>query len=276
MPLDPGLTDAYADAADGFLHVAELAAADRDAWDRPTECPGWSAGDIVAHVVGVERALDGWPPPKHTLPEDLPHVHGDLGRWMELPVDYRRGRPPAAVLAELRAILAKRTAAVERLVAAGSDVELPGLGGAATSASLLIPLRVFDLWVHEQDIRRVLGRPGHLACPAADVTVRLITAALPMVVAKRAGVAPGNLVRIMVEGQTSRSIVVEVGGDGRGRLVDPKSGHGVPSVDIDLEWETLVRLACGRVTYDEVAEDIYVEGNRAAGVAILTHLTITP
>ncbi len=276
MSLDPGLTAAYADAADGFMNVARLAAADRASWDHPTECPGWTVGDIVAHVVGLERDLDGWPRPAHELPADLPHVTSELDRWMEVPVDLRRGRPPSGVLAELEAVLPKRKARVAELVATGEDVELAGLGGVPTRASRLLPMRVLDLWAHEQDIRRALGIEGHLACPAADTTAALIRATLPEVVATRAAVGPGNVVRLVVEGQTSLQAVVEVRGGGRGELVDPRGRHGVPTVDIDLDWETLVRLACGRVSYADVAEDVYIEGNRAAGVAILNNLAITP
>ena len=276
MSLDPGLTAAYADAADGFMNVARLAAADRASWDHPTECPGWTVGDVVAHVVGLERDLDGWPRPEHELPADLPHVTSELDRWMEVPVDLRRGRPPSGVLAELEEVLPQRKATVAELVATGEDVELAGLGGVPTRAARLLPMRVLDLWAHEQDIRRALGIEGHLACPAADTTAALIRSTLPEVVATRAAVGPGNVVRLVVEGQTALQAVVEVRGNGRGELVDPRGRHGVPTVDIDLDWETLVRLACGRVSYADVAEDIYLEGNRAAGVAILNNLALTP
>ena len=29
-------------------------------------------------------------------------------------------------------------------------------------------VRIFDCWMHEQDIRRAVGRPGHVEGPAVD------------------------------------------------------------------------------------------------------------
>lgn len=36
---------------------------DPDDWLLPTDCPGWSVHDNVAHVATFERMLQGHPPP---------------------------------------------------------------------------------------------------------------------------------------------------------------------------------------------------------------------
>ena len=54
----------------------------------------------------------------------------------------------------------------------------------------LLPFRVFDAWVHEQDMRRAVGRPGDLDTPVAAAALDRIVGTMPFVVGKRAG-APG-------------------------------------------------------------------------------------
>src|SRR5258708_28631021 len=89
-------------------------------WELATECPGWTVKDQVAHLVGVERMLLGDSEPVHELPADVPHVHTDMARFLEGPVDARRRVPGPEVLAELRETLERRLAA---LAAAAPPVE---------------------------------------------------------------------------------------------------------------------------------------------------------
>ncbi|MFN8149214.1 MAG: maleylpyruvate isomerase N-terminal domain-containing protein, partial [Candidatus Nanopelagicales bacterium] len=50
-------------------------------WATPTECPGWTAGDIVRHLSWVEAFLGGRQDPDHLVDWDaFPHVTSDFGR----------------------------------------------------------------------------------------------------------------------------------------------------------------------------------------------------
>jgi uncharacterized protein (TIGR03083 family) len=138
------------------------------AWCGPTGLPGWSVKDNVSHVVGVELILLGEPYPAHELPEGLAHVRSDVGRFMEVPVDLRRSRPGASVLAELRDVTARRLS--ELAAHASLDDEVPGILVRPTTLGALLPLRVFDCWTHEQDVRRALGLPCSLTSPAAAIS----------------------------------------------------------------------------------------------------------
>lgn len=52
-PDTPALDRAYLDLAGGFATAADaLAPAD---WDRPSPCEGWTARDVVAHVIDTQR-----------------------------------------------------------------------------------------------------------------------------------------------------------------------------------------------------------------------------
>ena len=130
-------------------------------WDTPTALPGWTVGDIVAHVGWLEGILIGKFDDAHEPDWDaLPHVTSDFGRLTEIPVDLRRSRTREDVLIELAANVADRR---EALDAGPHDVavETPGPFGPAPLGRVL-RMRTLDTWVHEQDIRDALGRPGHL------------------------------------------------------------------------------------------------------------------
>ena len=48
-------------------------------------------------------------------------------------------------------------------------------------------IRVFDCWLHEQDIRDAVGRPGHETGLAVEVVLDEMATALGFVVGKKAG-----------------------------------------------------------------------------------------
>ena len=68
-------------------------------WGLATDCPAWTVHDVVAHLIGAERWTMGEPLPDYELP-DLPHVGKDFERWTEVPVQLRKGLPPAVLVAE--------------------------------------------------------------------------------------------------------------------------------------------------------------------------------
>lgn len=134
--------------------------------------------------------------------------------------------------------------------------------------------RAFDVWVHEQDLRAALGRPGNLDSPGAHVARDLLLAALPKVVAKDAGLPPGSAVVVDVHGPVEFLRTVRVDEEGRGSI-DGAPSLG-PVVSLTLDWETYVRLACGRVTADAVADRIKAEGDPELTAAILLAFAVTP
>ena len=133
--------------------------------------------------------------------------------------------------------------------------------------------RAFDVWVHEQDLRAALGRPGYLDSPGAHIVRDELLAALPRVVAKDAGAPPGSALVFDIHGPIEFLRTVRVDADGRGSI-DGTPSLG-PAVSLTLDWETYVRLACGRVTADIVADRIKAEGDPELTAAILLHFAVT-
>ena len=66
-------------------------------WKTPTDCPGWTVQDQVAHMLGSESRLLGLPVPDHT-PQEMSHVKNEFGQRNEVWVDWYRSSSGAQVL----------------------------------------------------------------------------------------------------------------------------------------------------------------------------------
>ena len=102
------------------------------------------------------------------MPEGLPHVTSLMGFYTEQGVVARKDRTRDELLAELAAVTGQRLSATRTNPpddGAGSPPKTPGDIG--WSWLTLLSNRPLDVWMHEQDIRRATGRPGHLDTVAA-------------------------------------------------------------------------------------------------------------
>jgi hypothetical protein len=57
-------------------------------------------------------------------------------------------------------------------------------------------IRNFDFWVHEQDVRVPLGRPGQTTEPAAELALDEVRRSFGYIVGKQAGLPDGYSVRV--------------------------------------------------------------------------------
>ncbi|MEU6341356.1 maleylpyruvate isomerase family mycothiol-dependent enzyme [Streptomyces sp. NPDC046977] len=242
------------------------------AWNRPTECPYWSVRDVVSHVIGFECELLGDPRPIHTLPSDLRHMTSEYARYVEVPVDKRRHHTPPEVFGELDYTIIRRARQLRNETRAPQDTVRGPMGKEMTLEELL-KWRVFDVWVHEQDLRRALGEPGNLDSPAAVLARDWILAELPKAVAERAGAPAGSAVVFDVHGEQEFMRTVRVGADGKGSI-DGSVSLG-PAVTMTMDWETFVRLTCGRTRAKAVEDRMKIEGDQTLAEAILAHIAIT-
>ena len=233
-------------------------------WDLPTACPGWSVKDNASHVIGTEAMLLGRPQPEVDLPEDLPHVRNDIGRFNEVWVEHYRHRPPAEVLADLREIVAERRAALAGMDQEAFDQESFTPAGPDTYGRFM-RIRVMDIWMHEQDVREAVGRPGHVAGLAPELALDEITAAIGYVVGKRAAAPAGSGVRFELTEPLARRIDVEV--TDRARPVERLDGR--PTVTLTVPGLHFTRLCGGRGADPGVVE---ITGDAALGRAVVDNL----
>jgi uncharacterized protein (TIGR03083 family) len=244
---------------------------DDEDWAAPTDCPGWTVQDTVAHVIGTELMMAGRPSPEVEVP-DAPHLRNDIGRMNEATVIERRGLRPARVLEEYREVVAEREAAVAALDQAALDAESWTPAGMATLGRFL-QIRVFDTWIHEQDIRTAVGREGHLEGPSVTRTLAEVTNGIGYVVGKKAGTPDGASVRFSLTSPAPATIDVVV--DGRARVADDLQGK--PTATITTDVGTFMRLVAGRRDAAGALADGLVTVSGDAGLAdrVLANLGYT-
>jgi uncharacterized protein (TIGR03083 family) len=197
--------------------------------DLPTDCPGWTVRDQLAHMVGLEQVLQGAPQPDIELPP-LEHVRNDFGVMMEQQVHIRRQLPLVAICDELDGLRRRRADTLGNLASQGDpDVDGP-FGTRRLSQSL--PIRVFDLWAHEQDIRRAVDLPVRDDCDAATISL------------ERALLGWSNGLGKQLDGVDVTVVVDVTGPTPRREQFDV--GSGGPTVTIRGTLGEITRAFCGR------------------------------
>src|SRR5664279_3744348 len=209
-------------------------------WKAPTECPGWSVQDNLAHVIGIESVILGRPEPELSPPAGE-HVKNDMGRSNELWVEACRERTGAEVLDEFRVVTGERLAALRAPdMDFGADSWTPIGPGEVRD---MLGFRMFDAWIHEQDMRRAVGKPGGWDGEAARASLDRMADIMPMVVGKRVKPADGSTIVFELVGPAARDIVVGMEG-GRAQMLPAAPGEA--TVRIRLSGEAFVRLGAGR------------------------------
>ncbi|MFD8518553.1 maleylpyruvate isomerase family mycothiol-dependent enzyme [Streptomyces capillispiralis] len=273
MSLHPTLQP-YADAWTHSIEaISELVQRLPEAdWNLRTPCPGWSVRDVVSHVIGLDSEMYGDPRPIHTLPRDLFHVTNDHQRYMEMQVDVRRHHTAPEMTAELELMIIRRNRQLRNENRA-PDATVRGPLGTELTLEESMRRHAFDVWAHEQDLRTALGRPGSLDSPGAHIARDVLLAELPRVVAEDAQAPRSSAVVIDVHGPVEFLRTIRVDIQGRGTLeTAPALG---PAATLAMDWETYVRLACGRVTPEAVADRVKTEGDPDLTAAILRHFAVT-
>ena len=133
-------------------------------------------------------------------------------------------------------------------------------------------IRVFDFWVHEQDVRVPLGLPGHENGPAAAAAIHEIEMSLGYIIGRKVGLPDGTSITIDLTGPVDRVFHVVV--DGRAAQV-----AALESADVTLHTDstTFALLACGRIDPQEPIDDgrITWDGDAEWGERAARHLAFT-
>lgn len=239
-------------------------------WQTATSLPGWSVHDVVAHVIGTESMLQGVATPDADADVSvLKHVRNDVGMLNERWVRKLRGVTPAELLEKFRA-----TVALRRTTLAGMSDEV---WNAITATPVgpdtygrFMRVRVFDCWMHLQDIRDALEQPAaDSAGPSWRLALDEMAASMGFVVGKLGGAPDGSRVTIELTGPIQRTIHVEM--QGRGRVVEDFGGRE-PTSTITLDGLLFTRLAGGRTTLAQHPDAVVYGGDEAVGRRVVEHL----
>ncbi|OBK45805.1 maleylpyruvate isomerase family mycothiol-dependent enzyme [Mycobacterium kubicae] len=225
---------------------AMLVGLSEDQWLASSPLPGWDVKALVAHMIGTESFLAGVSAPQPDIDvAALDHVRNDIGVMNECWVRHLREHSGTDVLARFRAITSERRNALEGM-SAGDWNAVTATPVGPDSYGRFMRVRVFDCWMHEQDIRVALNRPSSdddLGGPAAQLAVDEIAATMGFVVGKLAKAPDGTRVLFELTGPLARDIRVRV--DGRAQVVDD-FGDQRPNATIRLDGLQFTRLAGGR------------------------------
>lgn len=245
--------------------VSELT---EEQWALPSPLPGWDVAANVAHIVGTESFLLGERPSIQAVAAD--HVRNPIGEMNEHWVASLADRPPSEIVETFRDRTARRLEALEAM--SQDDWDAVGFTPAGEDAyGRFMQIRVFDCWMHEQDIRAAVGRPGHESGVAVEVSLDEMTTALGFVVGKRAGAPAGSSVTFELTGDAARTIHVAV--EERARVVDRLDGPATCTLTMPVI--AFSRLAGGRLDAPQHLELVAVAGDRELGQRVLDHLAYT-
>ena len=262
--------DAYADVLGDIDHLSREITAEQ--WDLPTGCPGWSVRDQVAHVVDLESILLLRPRGEHEVTGERPYIRNPPGHFMEIGVDARRALPASDVVDELHEVVAERLRALDAVTDADLEADAAGFFGPTKLRSQLT-IRVFDLWAHDQDIRRALTRPGDLEGPAAAHSRELMVRGAARRIQELVSPPPGTEVLVDITGP---------GGARRAMVFDGERGRGVadpperPDVTMRMDLPALTVLACGRDGGHAARERVELGGDVELGRRMLADIASTP
>jgi uncharacterized protein (TIGR03083 family) len=240
-------------------------------WQTPTPLPGWCVRDVVAHIIGTESVLHGISSPDTDFDaKTLDHVRNDVGAANEAWVRHLSSESGAAVLERFRSITAERRERLNDMAVDDWNAPTPTPVG-MESFGRFMRVRLFDCWMHEQDIRDGVDLPStdaELSGPGARQSVDEIAATMGYVVGKLGKAPEGSRVAIELTGPMARTIRVAV--DGRAQVVDDFGGAD-PTATIRLNGLLFTRLAGGR---SDDAADVEYGGDTAVGSRVIEHVNL--
>jgi uncharacterized protein (TIGR03083 family) len=241
--------------------TALLRSLEPDGWNAPTACEGWSVHDLALHLVAVDLAV------LSRLRDEYEGAYiypsGDLVAALdahnEAWVQAARRLSPT-VTSELLDLLAPLTQAFFESVPADAEVEDVSWAGLDPAPHWLSVGREFtERWIHQQQIRDAVGRPG-LNGPrfVAPVLALLLRAVVPAY--KDVPADPDTTVAISIGGLAGGNWALVRKEDGwelyEGRATEAAARV---SCDQDTAWRFLTR----NLSRPEAKGKIKLEGKLA-------------
>ena len=225
------IAEAFAETRDSL--EACLDALTPEDFLRETPCPGWRVRDIVAHLVGLDREFRGEPAPDVDV-TTVAHVKNERGARNERDVVALRNVDVATLLTmfhneSVRAATTLRALSDEEWVATAPLVS------SLTPTHRVAETRVFDSWVHLQDIRDATLQPQDDHGVAEEMVLNRYEASMPYVFGKIVQPPEGTTARLVITGHFARTVNLRII-EGRAQALETTPG------DVDVEIVTPAAL----------------------------------
>ncbi|WP_096370222.1 maleylpyruvate isomerase family mycothiol-dependent enzyme [Mycobacterium ulcerans] len=241
-------------------------------WQAKSPLPGWDVKAVAAHLIGTESFLMGVAAPEPDVDVSaLGHVRNPIGVMNEYWVRHLCGESGASLLERFRNVTEKRRKALTDLSNEEWNAATTTPAG-PDSYGRFMRIRVFDCWMHEQDIRHALQQESsdeQLAGPASRLSLDEISTSMGFVVGKLAKAPEGSRVLFELTGPLTREIRVNV--EGRAQVVDDFGGQE-PTATIRIDGLQFTRLAGGRPKSPARSQDIEFGGDKDLAAHIVERL----
>jgi uncharacterized protein (TIGR03083 family) len=239
--------------------LALLASLDADAWAAPTPCPAWSVHELAVHLIHDDvRRLSA-------------DRDGHAGVWLSTSSldELARALDDANeqwVTAVSPMLSPRLTRELLGWLAEPSEAHLTGLnpderGGTVTWAGhgphpnwLDVAREFTERWIHQQQIRQAVGRPGLIERAYLEPVVDTFARALPASLPERPS---GTEVQVRVSAPFQRSWTVHATPSGWG-FADPTVQ---PAAVVELPAEILWRRAVRMLDHEHARRAATVDGD---------------
>lgn len=277
-PVEPVHTlDLFPPDREALLEL--LSGLDDEAWSRPTVCEGWSAKDVALHLLGddislLSRRRDGF------QDVSLARGAGDLSvwenlvaylnRWNETWVAAARRISPPLLIDLMRYVGEETQRYYEWLDLEATGPPVSWAGPQPAPVWLDVAREYTERWLHQQQIRDVVDRPGQreprFLHPVLDTFVRALPHTFHDVL------APEDAhVRLAVSGEAG-GVWSLVRLEGAWGLYCDVSTDPVAAVTIDQE--TAWRLFSKGLTREDALAVAELKGDRSLGLRVLGTVSI--
>ena len=270
------IVDLFPAVRDALLEL--LSGLSEEEWSRPTVCAGWSVKDVALHLLGddigkLSRGRDAFSGAAFVARGDrdfeaelLAFINEANERWVRA---TRRISP--YLLCDLFRFTGEETQRYFQslnLFEVGEPVSWAGPEPAPVW--LNIAREYTERWLHQQQIRDAVGKPGlkesRTFAPVLDTFVR----ALPHTF--RGVLAPeGALVKLAISGDAGGEWSL-VRGDGKWTLY--RQTNPVPAATVVIDQKTAWRLFTKGISKDEASETVTLAGDRSLGMKVLDTVSI--
>ncbi len=227
-----------------------------DDFARPSVLPGWDVRTLTGHLILVHRGLGaalGQPTRERPLSaadyvRRNPHDPDSGERSRATASDH-----PGSVL------VAQLDAAIDELAAMLSAAQLPSViyaSGGPIRTTDLVRTRIVEVVVHADDLTRSLSERAPV--PLQRAALSRCTRALADILAAQ---QPGRSVEVRVPPYAAVQCAINSGSGDTG----PTHSRGTPPNVVETDPLTFLRLATGRITWDEAlaAGTVAASGLRA-------------
>ena len=244
----------------------ELATLGRQTWGGASGCAGWSAAQVVAHLVAgaelYQRSL-GWALAGAAVSP------AQAARAMENVTECQArlaDQPPSVLLPAFARRGEQLARSFERLTLADLDRPAWHPSGPRTIGSL-VALRVFELGFHGWDVRVASDARASIRPALRPFLVAFVRQAQPRLSRPPAGLSLSGRFEV---GDDTWSVAVE-----HGRVAEVSAGEPV-EVGVRTDPSTFLLLATRRRTLDEVVDRVVLTGEseRAAAFVQATSFSV--